>query len=229
MMLLDRMEAAEFLGSEFLTWLYWRVARNDGGGLDIIDVSESGSLYAPATCTQIIVSLARAVALADREAKEKVTVSEKNPAVSSEVRHALRQGKTITQVRVVLKWATKPRADQPAEWREFECTIKARTLALSGVVLPTDLDHGGRSYDRYEDQIVAEKALLMAELDGLVLALYRTFLDARQSEDWRDVLDEIRKWIGASSNDTLASSALTRLREEVRSGRMTITVGGSDA
>lgn len=229
-MLLENMESAEFLGCEFLTWLYWRVARHNKGGffsglLDVVEISDLAQEYAPIGCTAVVVGFERAVTLDNVDAKEKVVVSEKDPAQSSEVRHALRQGKVVSQARLALKWIPKPREGQEepaAEWREFACVVKGRTLALSGVDLPSALDNGPQA-ERYEDQIILEKIALMAELDALVLGLYRTFLAERTEEaEWRPTLYLIRQWV----NETAPDLGRT-LREAVGpGGSVTISGGG---
>jgi len=223
-MLLDKMESAEFLGCEFLTWLYWRVARHNTGGfssglLDIVTIPDAAEEYVPIGCSEIVVGFERAVTLDNVDAKEKVVVSEKDPAQSSEVRHALQQGKVVSQARLALKWM--PRTEG-AEWREFACVVKGRTLALSGVDLPSALDNGPQA-ERYEDQIILEKIALMAELDALVLGLYRTFLAERTEEaEWRPTLYLIRQWV----NETAPDLGRT-LREAVGpGGSVTISGGG---
>lgn len=235
-MLIDKMEQSEFLGCEFLTWLYWRVARHNKGGfcsglLDVVEIPDAAEEYVPIGCRGIIVGFERAVTLDDVLAKEKVVVTEKDPAQSSEVRHALRQGKVVSQARLALKWMPKREEEAEAEWREFACVVKGRTLALSGVDLPSALD-GGPQAERYEDQIILEKLTLMAELDQLVLGLYRTFLAERTDEaEWRPTLYLIRQWVSGEEPDlghTLSDLAGPGGSVTISSGSRSVTLKGRD-
>lgn len=181
--LIARMEAAEFLGSEFLMWLYWQAATNEPTAR--IDLTEGGSLVAPDGCSRISVAFTRGAVLADPVAKERVTVQDADPACSAEIHHALRQAKRFAQARVALAWCPGG-----ADAREYEATVKASTLAMSGVDLPAVLASDGNV-----TSVALERAMLVAELDALVLALYRTFLDVRLCDDWYEEARKIRVFV----------------------------------
>ena len=175
------MEASEYLGGEFLVWLHWRVMEADGE----IDLSGSGAEVAPDGCRRVSVSFSRSVTLIDPVESETVTVKMGNPAGSPEVLHALRQGKVFGAARLDLAWLTPS-----GESREYGASVKAATLGLSGVVAPVLMD-----VDDDPVQRIIEETWLMAELDALVLALFRTFLDIRLSDQWADDLAGIRRSI----------------------------------
>jgi len=67
-------------------------------------------------------------------------------------------------------------------------SLKARTLGLSGVTAPGLLD-----VDDDPVQRIIEETWLMAELDALVMALFRTFLDVRLGDQWPADLVGIRR------------------------------------
>jgi hypothetical protein len=81
------------------------------------------------------------------------------------------------------------------------------------------------------DQIILESSL-MAELDQLVLGLYRTFLAERTDEaEWRPTLYLIRQWVSREEPDlghTLSDLAGPGGSVTISSGGRSVTLKGRD-
>ena len=159
-----------FLGTEFLTWLWWRSDR-DEGRFEVAGVEGDAPVF---------------VRIDDRLALE-TWVSEGaqadafrggTPADSPEAHTALRLGKKASEARLRIEWGD----------REWVCSLKGRTLDLTSIKLPAQLQ-------KVEDDRFYERMELLEDLDVVATSLYREFLRIRLCEEWGGELDEIRTWV----------------------------------
>ena len=168
--LLDRMLRAEFLGPEFLLWLWWRSDVQGG-------VFDAGGEFGPFELwfdDKLVLSTPCVNAMED-------TFDGGHPISSVEARAALRVGKVpqMARIRIV-------RASQ-----EWSMVLRAGGLALDSLKVPAVLS-------REEDEVLAERMLLIEQVETMLDALYRQFLDLRLGEGptpWVQALGELRAWV----------------------------------
>lgn len=165
-----------FLGSEFLTFLWFQAEANGDGfvtlGSDPCRVEFDQSLT--------MVSGGNVI--------ESATLKSDSPSHTEEARTALRQGKKVAKARIVLEHGE----------RQYQFTIAAEGLVLSGVKLPTIL--GGKSDAAAADGMAAvqERMLLLDELEGLIDSMYVGFCALRSSGvHWDVACQKVRAWVQA--------------------------------
>ena len=164
---MDRTEliaSRAFLGTEFLTWLWYRSERDDGrfaveGGPVRVWIDDQLSLEA---------------LMAD---SQEDAFKGGTPSTSPEAHMALKMGKKVSKARLRVVRGE----------REWTCAVKGRTLDIGGIKLPAILT-------KVEDDRFYERMALLEELDGLVDALYLQFLDVRLGDGWDEELGGIQAW-----------------------------------
>ena len=166
--LLERIASTQFLGSEFLTWLWYQEELNEGqfqleGELGAIELFFEDKLTMGSTEID----------------EQQDSFKGGKPTRSLEARSALKLGKMAisAKVRVI-------QGDQ-----EWQCTIKAEPLMMSGIKLPEILTKDPQSQ-------FFERMFLLEHLDRIYRNLYKQFLQIRLSKNWKDeYLLEIQDWV----------------------------------
>ncbi len=156
----------DFLGNEFLLWL-WFITDTDTDTLKLADDSE------------VTIMLARTLALeCPRGQTGHETFSHEGPTRLPEARRAIQSGKLPRKCGI-----TMVRHDQ-----QYEFTLQAETLAVSGGKLPpTDADAARAKLEERVDSI--------RSLDETLSLLYGAFLAVRLSAKWGDELTRMQKWL----------------------------------
>ena len=165
--LIDLINSRRFLGSEFLTWLWFFVDCHDG----LVTIEDVGHV-------EVIFDdqMTLDAYLAETQRNE---LRGGAPAYSPEALTALRQGKRPikAKLRVV------------RDGREWAFTFKAETFDLAAIKLPALLTEGA-------DEQFWERMYLAEEIEGIVSALYRLFLTARLSDQWEEqFVGAMKAWI----------------------------------
>lgn len=169
----------DFLGPEFLTWLWWRASEEPRF------VHEDG--------TEVFVHVDEHLELrGERSAARRTVLRSGMPSVSAEARAALRSGKTLVAARLLLVRGEEER----------RLTVKAEDLDLSGLRLPAP--EPGPARERLEQSL---EALERAQ-DDLDLC-FKAFLDVRLTPAWSGEVDRIRAWGAAPSEDEKVAVGLT--------------------
>jgi hypothetical protein len=165
--LVDLINSRTFLGSEYLMWLWFKAECFDG----LFEVAGHERVE---------------VAFDDRLTLEAyLAETERNmfrggaPAFSPEAKTALQEGKRVQSAKLrVLK-----------EGREWTFKIKAESLDLTSVKIPSLLS-------KDEEEQFYERMYLVEELEEILDALYREFLDIRLSTAWEsEMLPAMRRWV----------------------------------
>ena len=167
----------DFLGNEYLLWLWYQLDAET----DEIKLGD-GSTAA--------VMLARTLLLeCPRAQTGRETISSDAPAQLPEARRALQSGKLPRRAGLTIA-----RHDQ-----QFELTLQAESLAVSGARLPApeSVDERGRLEER-----VQQLRHLVETLD----LLYDAFAAKRASESWPKELARMQKWLKRDEADRLAAS-----------------------
>lgn len=166
----------DFLGPEFLTWLWWRAAEQP--------------TFTHPDGTEVCVLFDEHLEFrGERSAARKAVLRAGVPGASAEARAALRSGKVLVAARIVI-------ARGEAERR---VTLKAEDLDFSGVKLPAP--EPGPARERLEAQLEALETLE----DDLDLCL-STFLAVRIAPAWSEEVARIRAFVALPSEDERAAS-----------------------
>lgn len=172
--LIDLINSRRFLGSEFLTWLWFKVDCYDG----LLDVDPLG----------------RVEVIFDDQMTLDAYVAETQrndlrggaPAYSPEAITALRQGKRPIKAKLrVIR-----------EGREWSFSFKAEEFDLATIKLPALLT------DEADEQFW-ERMYLAEELEEIVHALYREFLNVRLADAWGErLVGAMQAWIESEQDPT---------------------------
>jgi len=179
MELLDLIEGRRFMGREFVVWLWFESEMQETNlrptGVDPV------SMWLEAQITLVL-------------EKEESRLKGAIPASSPEAKEALRQGKLPKEAKM-----RGGRGD-----REYTWTLKADTLGLSGLKLPTQLKK-----DDEKHEIFYERMMLLNDLDATLSALYGDFMHLRLSDAWDDdVVPLMQKWAYGEKPDADAYLAI---------------------
>ena len=167
----------DYLGPEFLTWLWWRADTNPRF------VHEDG--------TELFVHFDEHLEFrGERSAARRTILRTGMPGASAEARAALRSGKTLVAARVLMA-----RGED-----EVRFTLRAEDLDCSGVKLPAP--EGDTPLERLEACLEHQDHFV----DDLDLCL-ATFLNVRLGDTWGGEVESIRTWGARPSQDELYVSA----------------------
>jgi hypothetical protein len=181
MELLDLIEGRRFMGREFVVWL-WFESEMQETNLRPTGVDPC-SMWLEAQITLVL-------------EKEESRLKGAIPASSPEAKEALRQGKLPKEAKMRLV-----RGD-----REYVWTLKADSLGLSGLKLPTQLK---KTDEKHE--IFYERMMLLEDLDATLAALYTDFVHLRLSDVWDDEVEPLmQSWAYGDKPDLGAYLATKR-------------------
>jgi len=155
----------DFLGNEFLLWL-WHA------------VDQESDTFALADGTEVAVMFARSLSLecpAGISGRE--SLSFENPTRLPEAMEAIRTGKLPRKAGLTLV-----RLGQ-----QYELTIQAESLAISGAKLAKDPDAEGRA-------VLESRIDAIRQLNETIDRLYEHFLQVRISTNWGEQLEKISRW-----------------------------------
>lgn len=166
--LLTRINHTQFLGREFLTWLWYRSDRDEGL------FERNGE--------QVEVWFdAKLVLEAQGDVKEQNVIKSETPTETEEARTSLQNGKQVKEARLRII------SDQ----KQWTLTVKGDDLGLSGIKIPALLS-------REQDEQIFERFYLVEEVQDIVEDLFKGFLRVRLDDDaWRAELAPIRDWVQA--------------------------------
>ncbi|MBU0513455.1 MAG: hypothetical protein KJ621_01670 [Proteobacteria bacterium] len=161
----------EFLGQEFLIWL-WFMAERQGGVIRLPDGSVVG------------IEPINVMTLASGQGPTGFTVACRGRQVDSpETRVALQQGRRLTRA------GFRVRTDQAA----WHLTLDAATGALTGVRPAPDPEH-----DDDSDEDLLARLLKIRDLAAVLDSLLKMFLAIRLDERWEgEELPALRRWIAS--------------------------------
>jgi hypothetical protein len=181
MELLDLIEGRRFMGREFVVWLWFESEMQETNlhptGVDPL------SMWLEAQITLVL-------------EKEESRLKGAIPASSPEAKEALRQGKLPKEAKMRLVRGE----------REYAWTLKADSLGLSGLKLPTQLKKNDEKHE-----VFYERMMLLEDLDASLAALFADFVRMRLSEPWDDeVVPLMKSWAHGEKPDAGAYLATKR-------------------
>jgi hypothetical protein len=167
----DDPTSLDYLGNEFLLWM-WHSLQNDGETVKLANGSEA------------TVMLAKTLTLdCPRGETGRDQLTDDAPTRLPEAFRALQSGKLPRKAGMILV----------RQGAQYELTLQAETLAVSGAALPKPEDDG---LSRHEQR--------MARIDGLrhlsesLDLLFQAYLLRRTGAGWTDELGRIRRWLQAA-------------------------------
>jgi hypothetical protein len=158
----------EFLGQEFLSWLWFVAEREEG-------------VVRPPDGPPVEIEPINQVTLSSGQGQGGFTVACRGrQAAGPEAREALRQGRRVIRAGFLIR-------TEDAAW---QVTLDAATLSLTGVRPVTDPDSGPDESDPLD------RLLGIRDLVKIVERLFGMFLDVRLDERWEaEELPALRRWI----------------------------------
>jgi len=174
-------EPKDFLGNEFLLWMWFHSETSDE-----IRVREPSGSAAGSSCSLVFEkSLDLDCAYAQTG---KVSVRSTAPARMPETRHALRTGKLPRKAGLLLE----------AHRQEFSFTLNPESFTLSSTKLPQVEDA------ETPRAVFEERITLLRDLCNVLDSLFNTFLLLRASATWESQTASIRRWILQSAKPITA-------------------------
>ena len=164
----DRIKRVEFLGAEFITWLWFREVTqggtfNLGGELGEVEVAFADKLVMGSTAFD----------------EQEDSFKGGRPSMSLEAQIALRLGKLAHQAKINIT-----QGDQ-----EWSFVLRSAPLMMTAIKLPELNAQGGQGQ-------LQERMFLLEHLERLYRGLYKQFLEERLSDTWsNEAIFAIREWI----------------------------------
>jgi hypothetical protein len=169
--MVDLINRTQFLGPEFLTWLWYRVELQQG----IFDVGGELGAFELWFDDRLVVGSATMGAQENH-------FKGGHPASSAEARTALRLGKMANQAKLRIVRAS-------AEWS----FVLNDDLSVAGVKIPAVLG-------REDEEQLDERVMLLDQLDAMVKGLLGQFLALRTSPEWQsDELPALLAWVASEA------------------------------
>jgi hypothetical protein len=156
----------DFLGNEFLLWL-WYVLDSESDTLELADGSEVTAMFARTLVLEC-----------PRGQTGKESIQSDGPTRLPEARRAIQAGKLPRKAGLTLV-----RHDH-----QYELTLQAETLALSGAKLPTPEADDDRA-------CLEERVTLLRHLLETLDLLYDAFGHRRCGPEWPKELARVQKWL----------------------------------
>jgi hypothetical protein len=158
----------DFLGNEFLLWLWWRWD-TQGDTIALSDGSEVTGMFAKTLTLECPLG-----------ESGKGTIAAEDPTYLPEAAQAIHSGKLPRKAGLILV----------RHGEQYELTLQAETFAVSGAKIQVDEDAEGRGI--LEDRIEGLRGL-RETLD----MLFQAFCEQRIGKSWSGDLEEMRNWLKA--------------------------------
>lgn len=161
----------DHLGNELLVWI-WHTLQNQGDRITLADGSD------------VTVMLAKTLTLdCPRGETGRDHLTDESPTRLPEALRALQAGKLPRKAGLILV----------RHGIQYELTLQAETLAVSGLALPKPEDTG---LSPYESRLARLESIrhLTTTLDHL----FQMFLSRRMGTNWNEEVNQIRRWLQAA-------------------------------
>lgn len=168
----EHSKAPDFLGNEFLLWLWWKLE----SGIDAIALPDDQG--------EVTVMLAKTLSLECPVGENgKETISAEFPTALPESKQAIQHGKLPRKTGMTVI----------RDGQQFDFTLQAETFAISGakIVIDEEVEDFGP-----EDRIDAVRTLCDT-VDGM----FHTFCDLRTSDAWNEERLAIREWLAPAKKN----------------------------
>jgi hypothetical protein len=167
----------DFLGNEFLLWVWWQVDRGEGL-IDIVNPESGKSTYAAAVVIDKSLEMECAWGVTGKQ-----TLKSEKPTRMPEASEALACGKWPRKASLIL-------ADT-GDNLQWELGLQSDKWAVSGASMPE------ASEAESMREVTEHRLECTRKLAALLDAVYVEFLKVRISPGWANKRGVIRKWIGS--------------------------------
>jgi hypothetical protein len=162
----------DFLGNEFLLWLWWRF-ETQSDTITLPDDSEVTGMFARTLSLQC-----------PRDESGKETITAESPVRLPEAAKAIRTGKLPRKAGLTLV----------RNGQQYELTLQAETFTISGAKIRVEETEDAG--DAAEAQGVLEDRIeSVRELHETVALLFRAFCGRRVGKEWSGELEQMRHWL----------------------------------
>lgn len=159
----------DFLGNEFLLWLWWRL-ETQSDTVKLPDGSEVTGMFARTLSLEC-----------PREESGKETITAESPVKLPEAAQAIRSGKLPRRSGLTLV----------RHGEQYELVLQAETFVVSGAKIRADEnEEKAEGHGILEDRIESVRGL-----QETVDLLFRAFCPRRMGKSWPGELDEMRRWL----------------------------------
>jgi hypothetical protein len=166
----------DFLGNEFLLWLWWRW-ETQSDTIVLADDSEVTGMFARTLSLQC-----------PRDESGKETITAESPVRLPEAAQAIRSGKLPRRAGLTLV-----RHDT-----QYDLVLQAETFTISGAKIRTeDADEPAEGQAILEDRLEQVRGL-----HETVDLLFRAFCERRIGKNWPGELDQMRHWLKGDAAKT---------------------------
>jgi len=170
---------ADFLGNEFLLWLWWTLETQT----DTIPLADGSEVAAMFTGT---LSLECPHGESGKE-----TISAESPVRLPEARQAIRSGKLPRKAGLTLV----------RHGEQYEFVLQAETFAVSGAkVIPADEQARGRA-------AAEERIDSLRQFGETITLLFEAFCERRIDQRWEGELEQIQRWLQMETKATKKPAA----------------------
>jgi hypothetical protein len=161
----------DFLGNEFLLWLWWRW-KTQSDTIPLSDGSEVTGMFARTLSLQC-----------PRDESGKETITAESPVHLPEATQAIRSGKLPRKAGLTLC----------RQGEQYELSLQAETFTIGGAKIRTEKkEDAEEGRGGLENRIESVRA--MHETVGL---LFEAFCEQRIGKNWSGELEQIRRWLKA--------------------------------
>ena len=168
----------DYLGNEFLLWLWWRWETQS----DTIELPDG---------SEVTGMLARTLSLqCPRGESGKETITSEAPSRLPEAAKAIRSGKLPRKSGMTLV----------RHGEQYDLVLQPETFSVSGAKIQTEEASEGRGI--LEDRIESVR-----RLNETADLLFRSFCERRIGKHWSAELDQIRRWLKTDANPRRAGRA----------------------
>lgn len=165
--LIEKAAAAEFLGMEFATWLYWHSETN--GGKMRIEGLEEFELWFESPMTLV----------ADYGETTSITLKGSTPLESPEARQAFRENKKIARTRLRVNFRNQT----------FTFGFNALNFSISGLKIPAPPNNAGPDY-------VFLRLEIFQEFERFFQSVFETYLNLRLDDKaWAAERARLSEWV----------------------------------
>jgi hypothetical protein len=166
----------DFLGNEFLLWLWWRWD-TQSDTIALSDGSEVTGMFARTLSLQCPL---------DESGKE--TITSESPVHLPEATQAIRTGKLPRKAGLILL----------RHGEQYELTLQAETFTISGARIRTE-----DNKESAEGQGILEQRIESVRgLHETVVLLFHAFCEQRIGKNWHGELEKMRRWLKSDVSKT---------------------------
>jgi hypothetical protein len=166
----------DFLGNEFLLWLWWRW-ETQSDTIALPDGSEVVGMFARTLSLQC-----------PRDESGKETITSESPVHLPEAAQAIRTGKLPRKAGLTLV----------RQGEQYELTLQAETFTVSGARIRTE----DTEKSTEEQGILEHRIESVRSLHETVDLLFRAFCEQRIGKNWHGELEHIRHWLKSDGAKT---------------------------